>query len=65
MATHRNIKTYDSGVRTKLKAHEEICAERYGLINGRLFRIEMIIYTTAGTSILSLLALCLRLLKVA
>ena len=38
----------------RLSVHEAVCAERYSGINAQLKRIEMILFTFAGSLILAL-----------
>ena len=48
-------------VEAKLETHEAVCAERYLGINARLKRLEMILIGAAGTLILLLLNLVVKL----
>lgn len=54
MTARRKQNSYDSGARAKLKSHEQICTERYGAIERRLGRIEKVIISVAGMTILTL-----------
>jgi len=45
----------------RIEVHEAVCEERYSQINARLKRLEMIVMTTAGTIIILLLNLALKL----
>lgn len=47
-------------VESKLMTHEAVCAERYTGINARLKRLETILLTVAGTIIMLLLSLVLK-----
>lgn len=48
-------------VEAKLETHEAVCAERYLGINARLKRLEMILIGAAGTLILLLLNIVVKL----
>lgn len=48
-------------VEAKLQTHEAVCAERYLGINARLKRLEMILLGAAGTLILLLLNIVVKL----
>ena len=48
-------------VEADLKTHEAVCAERYLGINARLKRLEGILITCAGTMIVLLLGIALKL----
>lgn len=48
-------------VEAKLETHEAVCAERYLGINARLKRLEMILLGAAGTLILLLLNIVIKL----
>jgi len=48
-------------VEAELKTHEAVCAERYLGINARLKRLELILLGSAGTLILLLLNIVLKL----
>ena len=48
-------------VASDLKTHEAVCAERYLGINARLKRLEMILLGAAGTLILLLINIALKL----
>jgi hypothetical protein len=48
-------------VEAKLETHEAVCAERYLGINARLKRLEMILIGAAGTLILLLLNIVIKL----
>ena len=48
-------------VAAKLDTHEAVCAERYLGINARLKRLEMILIGAAGTLILLLLNIVVKL----
>ena len=48
-------------VEAKLETHEAVCAERYLGINARLKRLEMILLGAAGTLILLLLNIVVKL----
>jgi len=41
----------------RLSVHEAVCAERYNGLNAQLKRIEMILFSTAGSLILGLAAI--------
>jgi hypothetical protein len=56
-----NMTSADSEALKRIEVHEAVCDERYAQINARLKRLEMILMTTAGTSILLLLNLALKL----
>ena len=51
----------DSEALKRIEVHEAVCDERYSQINARLKRLEMILMTTAGTIIILLLNLALKL----
>ncbi len=51
----------DSEALKRIEVHEAVCDERYAQINARLKRLEMILMTTAGTSILLLINLAFKL----
>ena len=40
----------------RLSVHEAVCAERYSGLNAQLKRIEMILFSTAGSLIVGLVA---------
>lgn len=44
-------------VETRISIHEAICVERYSAINAQLRRIEMILFSSAGSLILALAAI--------
>jgi len=48
-------------VEAELKTHEAVCAERYLGINARLKRLEGILIACAGTMIILLLGIVLKL----
>lgn len=48
-------------VAADLKTHEAVCAERYLGINARLKRLEVILLSAAGTLILLLINIVLKL----
>jgi hypothetical protein len=48
-------------VEAKLETHEAVCAERYLGINARLKRLEMILLGAAGTLIVLLLNIVIKL----
>lgn len=48
-------------VEAKLETHEAVCAERYLGINARLKRLEGILLGAAGTMIVLLLGIALKL----
>jgi hypothetical protein len=48
-------------VEADLKTHEAVCAERYLGINARLKRLEVILLSAAGTLILLLVNIVLKL----
>jgi hypothetical protein len=50
-------------VAAKLNTHEEVCAERYGQIRSRLNRLEAILIGTAGTLLLGMAGLVVKLMK--
>lgn len=52
-----------SEVEAKLTTHEAVCAERYAGINSRLKRLEQILIVSAGSILLLLLGLVLKLPK--
>jgi hypothetical protein len=47
-------------VEAKLMTHEAVCAERYAGINARLKRLEQILMASAGTIILLLVGLVIK-----
>ena len=50
----------DSEALKRIEVHEAVCDERYAQINARLKRLEMVVMTTAGTIIVLLLNLVLK-----
>lgn len=50
-------------VEAKLTTHEAVCAERYAGINARLKRLEQILIVSAGSILLLLFGLVLKLPK--
>jgi predicted nucleic acid-binding Zn ribbon protein len=55
-----NDMTPNDNAMAKIETHEAVCEERYGQINARLKRLEMVVMTTAGTIIILLLNLVLK-----
>ena len=49
-----------SEVEAKLMTHEEVCAVRYEGINARLKRLEQILMASAGTIIVLLVSLVVK-----
>jgi hypothetical protein len=47
-------------VEAKLMTHEAVCAERYAGINARLKRLEQILMASAGTIIVLLIGLVVK-----
>jgi hypothetical protein len=47
-------------VESNLTTHEAVCAERYDMIRSRLQRLEIVIISTAGASLLLLISLVLQ-----
>ena len=47
-------------VQSSLTTHEAVCAERYDMIRSRLKRLEIVIISTAGASLLLLISLVLQ-----
>ena len=47
-------------VESNLTMHEAVCAERYDMIRSRLKRLEIVIISTAGASLLLLISLVLQ-----
>jgi hypothetical protein len=47
-------------VESNLNTHEAVCAERYDMIRSRLKRLEIVIISTAGASLLLLISLVLQ-----
>lgn len=44
-------------VETRFSVHEAVCAERYAAITAQLKRIETVMFSTAGSLILALVAI--------
>jgi|DEB0MinimDraft_6_1074348.scaffolds.fasta_scaffold11248_6 hypothetical protein len=48
-------------VKANLTTHEAVCAERYEMLRSRLQRLEIVVISTAGASLLLLVSLVLQL----